>query len=178
MFTSGCASQAACGPLPTHRSVCSIASLPPPLLPSQPACRPLLAQVRKRVDKWLRIAHCVGYRLGLHLCFRHSQRVHYCLRKSSGVSTSGSASLTVLHSVSASISACHSTSVLTTACASRPPCRQVAVYRSVCRLAFLPKPQLEIQEACRPVHAQVGQRVDKWLCIAQCVALRFCLNLS
>ena len=114
----------------------------------------------------------------LQLCLQLIQPFDHCLRKSVGVSTSWCASLTVSPSFSASTYASDSASLSTTALACRPACRKVAVHRSVCRLAFLPKPQLESNETCRPLIAQVGHRVDKWLCIAHCVAFRFCLNIS
>ena len=106
----------------------------------------------------------------LHPCLRLSQRVDHCLRKSASMSTSGCASVTVPDSAFASSYAFDLVSVSITACASRPACRQVAVHRSVCRLAFLPNPKLESQEACPAAFAQVGQRVDHCLRIAQCVA--------
>ena len=58
--TLGDGSQPACRPVPAHRSVCRLASLPPPLLAFQLACRQVLTQVSQRVDQWLRIAQCVA----------------------------------------------------------------------------------------------------------------------
>ena len=169
-MTTACASRPPCRPVATHRSMCPLAPLPPPMLSTQSACRLLLAQVGRRVDKWLCIAQCVLLRFFLNLSKRVRNRVDQCLRKSASVWTIACASLSVLHSLSASTSASDSSSVLTTAYASRPPCRQVAVHSLVCLLPFLPKSQLQTHEACRPVLAQVGLRVDQWLRISQYVA--------
>ena len=126
---------------------------------SRPACRPGAAH-----RSLCRLAPL------LHLCLRLSQRVDHCLRKSASVSLSGCASLTVSPSATAANYDSDSASVSTTACASRPACPPVAVLCSVCRLAFLNKPQLETQEACRPVLAEVGHIVDQLLRICHCVS--------
>ena len=176
MSTSACASRPPCRPLPAHRSVCCIATLPPPMLSTQPACQPLFVQVGWRVDKWLHISVCRLASL-LHLCLRLSQRVDHCLRKSASMSTSGCASLTVSPTAFSSTYAFHSASASTSASASRPACRPVSVHRSLCRLVFLSKPWLESQEACRPALAQVSHRVDHCLRIAHCVAYRLYIHL-
>ena len=163
MLTTACESRPPCRPVAAHRSLCRLAPLPPPMLSTQSACRLLLAQVGRRVDKWLCIAQCVVLRFFLNLSKRVRNRVDQCLRKSASVWTIACASLSVLHRVSASTSACDSTSVLTSACAIRPSCRSVAAHISVCRQAFL------LQLCLR-----LSQRVDQWLRIAHCVALRHC----
>ena len=137
MSTTACACRLTCRPVAVHRSLCRLALLSKPQLESQEACRPVLPQVRQRVDHWLRIAQCVPYRLCLHFCLRVTHSVDHFLLKSATVSTSGYAYLSVSPTVSASTSTCDSASVSTTACASRPACRPVDAHRSQCRLASL-----------------------------------------
>ena len=169
MSTTDCASRPACRQVAAHRSLYRLAPLPPLILQTQPACRPLLAQVGRRVDKWLCIAQCVALRFCLNLIKRVRKRVHQCLRKSASESTITCASLRVSHSVSASTSPSVLTSVLTTACASRPPCWLVAALISVSPNVSA-QPLLATHPSFRPLLAKVDQRVDQWLDIAHCVA--------
>ena len=176
MSTTACVSLPACRQVAAHSSLCRLPPLPPPMLLTQQACRPLLPQFGRCLDQSLCIAQCVALCFCLNLSYRVRKRVHQRLRKSASVSTIPCASLSVWHSVSASTSSCDSTSVLTTACPSRPPCQPVAANILVCRLPSLIPPLLPSQPACRPLLTQVRQRVDYCLRIAQCVAYRLCLH--
>ena len=71
----------------------------PPLHATQPACRPLLPQVGRRVEKSLCSAQCVALRFCLSLSWRVRKRVDQGFRKAATVSSGGFAYLCVSPSV-------------------------------------------------------------------------------
>ena len=148
-----------CRPVAVNRYVCRLSFVPKPQLESQEACRPVLAQVGHCVDHCLRIESSGQHTGSVASRGEGGDAMRHIERCAGNVRHVGRHPQAVVDTLAASA-----------ACASRTAFRPMALHRSVCRFAFLPKPQLERQAACRALLAQVGQRVDQCLRIPHCFA--------